>query len=163
MLHLALLNFSCHLFSYSCSWLRSSWRTLQSWTLTICLYITPSSTNKRTVDDECSVKSLMKIRKSSGPNTEPWGTPDFTSAASDISPFTTTLCVHPSKNDVIQFCKTLNVYHNFPLLLAVFHVLRYRQPLRSPKLIYQPDHIYSPQKIGHGRLEVTECHRISFS
>ena len=29
MLHLALLNFSCHLSSHSCSSLRSSWRTLQ--------------------------------------------------------------------------------------------------------------------------------------
>ena len=109
MLHLAchvgLLNFSFHLISHSCSWLGSSWRTLQSWMLAICLYITQSSANRRTVDDVCSSKSLMKIRKSSGPDTEPWGTPDFTAAASDVSPSTTTLCVRPSKNDLIQFCK----------------------------------------------------------
>ena len=102
MVHLALLNFSCHLSSYLCSWLRSSWGTLQSWTLAICLYITQSSANRRTVDDVCSAKSLMKIIKGSGPNTEPCGTPDFTAAASDVSPSTSTLCVRPSKNDLIQ-------------------------------------------------------------
>ena len=105
MLHLALLNFSCHLSPHSCSWLRSSWRTLQSWTLANCLYITQSSANRRTVDDVCSAKSLLKIRKSSGPNTEPCGTPDFTAAASDVSPSTTPLCVRLSKNDLIKFCK----------------------------------------------------------
>ena len=104
MLHLALLNFSCHIFSHSCSWLRSSWRTLQSWTLAICLYITQSSANRQTTDDVCSAKSVMKIGKSSGPNTEPCGTPDFIAAASDVSPSTTTLCVCPSKNHLIQFC-----------------------------------------------------------
>ena len=55
----------------------------------IGMYITQSSVNKRTVDDVWSAKSLMKIRKSRGPNTEPWGTPDFTAAESDISPSTT--------------------------------------------------------------------------
>ena len=48
MLHLALLNFSCQLSSHSCSWLRS-FRTLQLWTLAICLYITQSSANRWTV------------------------------------------------------------------------------------------------------------------
>ena len=105
MLHLAMLNLSCHLSSHSCSLLRSSWKTLQSWTLAIYLYITQSSANRRTVDDVCSAKSLIRIRKSSSPNTEPCSTPDFTAAASDVSPSTTTLCVRPSKNYLIHFCK----------------------------------------------------------
>ena len=52
------------------------------------LYMTQSSANSRTVDVVCSSRSLMKIKKSSGPSTNPCGTPDFIDAGPDVSPST---------------------------------------------------------------------------
>ena len=63
----------------------SSWQSRTDFT---GLYITQSSANSRTVDVVCSARSLMKIRKSSGPSTDPCGTPDYTDAGPDVSPST---------------------------------------------------------------------------
>ena len=61
------------------------------------------------VDDVCSAKSLMKIRKSSGPNTELWDTPGFTAAASDsdISPSRRTYILE-SNQMISNFFKVIN-------------------------------------------------------
>ena len=100
-LHFLGLNLSCHLFCHACSCMRScsSWQSRTDFT---DLYITQSSANSRTVDVVCSARSLMKIRKSSGPSTDPCGTPDFTDAGPDVSPSTTTLSVLHSRNDCIH-------------------------------------------------------------
>ena len=37
-------------------------------------------------------KSFMKIRKSKGPNTLPWGTPEVTGRTPDCAPLITTIC-----------------------------------------------------------------------
>ena len=35
-----------------------------------------------------------------------------------------------------------------------------KKTMQSPILTYQSDHIYLLQRIGHGMLKVTGCHRI---
>ena len=92
-LHFFGLNLSCHLSCHACSCMRSCCSSWQSRTDFTDLYITQSSANSRTMDVVCSARSLMKIRKSSGPSTDPCGEPDFTDAGPDVSPSTTTLWV----------------------------------------------------------------------
>ena len=50
-----------------------------------------SSANSFTVETNSSEKSLMQIRKKSGPRMEPCGTPGFTGNHLDIWPFSRTL------------------------------------------------------------------------
>ena len=92
-LHFFGLNLSYHLSCHACSCMRSCCSSWQSCTDFTDLYITQSSANSRTVDVVCSARSLMKIRKNSGPSTDPCGTPDFTDAGLDVSPSTTTVVV----------------------------------------------------------------------
>ena len=101
-LHFFGLNLSCHFSCHACSCVRSCCSSWQSRTDFTDLYITQSSANSRTVDVVCSARSLMKIRKSSGPSTDPRGMPDFADAGPDVSPSTTTLWVLPSRNDCIH-------------------------------------------------------------
>mgnify|MGYP001595851294 CR=1 FL=1 len=62
-----------------------------------------SSAKSRTLELETySGRSLMYIRKSKGPRTEPCGTPDATAMVSDCDPFSTTDCVLLSRNDFIH-------------------------------------------------------------
>ena len=77
-LHFLGLNLSCHLSCHGCSCMRSCCNFWQSRRDFTDLYITQSSANSRTLDVVCSARSLMKIRKSSAPSTDPCGTPDFT-------------------------------------------------------------------------------------
>ena len=49
-----------------------------------------------------SSRSLMNIRKSKGPNTLPWGTPDRTAAHSEASPLRTTRCCLSFSHALIQ-------------------------------------------------------------
>ena len=50
-----------------------------------------SSANSFTVDVMSTDRSLMYIRKKSGPKMSPWGTPAFTGNRSNVWPFKTTL------------------------------------------------------------------------
>ena len=95
-LHFLGLNLSCHLSCHACSCMRSCCSSWQSRTDFTDLYITQSSANSRTVDVVCSARSLMKIRKSSGPSTDPCGTPDFTDAGPNVSPSSFKKRLYPS-------------------------------------------------------------------
>lgn len=53
-------------------------------------YITQSSANKLIEDETLAGRSFINIRKSRGPNTEPWGTPDVTEDKDDEVSFTKT-------------------------------------------------------------------------
>ena len=88
-LHFFGLNLSCHLSCHACSCMRSCCSSWKSRTDFTDLYITQSSANSRTVDVVCLARSLMKIRNSSGPSTNPCGTPNFTDAGPHVSPSTT--------------------------------------------------------------------------
>ena len=101
-LHFLGLNLSCHLYCHACSCMRSCYSSWQPPTVFTDLYTTQSSANSQTVEFVCSARSLMKIRKSRGPSTDPCGTPDFTDAGPDVSPSTTTLWVLPLRNDCIH-------------------------------------------------------------
>ena len=48
--------------------------------------------------------SLMYSKKSVGPRTEPYGTPDVTSVMSDRAPLTETRCLRFDRKNVIQLC-----------------------------------------------------------
>ena len=54
------------------------------------LYIILSSANNLQSDDTHSGRSFMNARKRISPRTEPWGTPDVTSASCDPAPSTMT-------------------------------------------------------------------------
>ena len=67
-------------------------KNMLNYVQTLLIYISHSHLQKcRTVDFVCSARSLMKIRKSSGPSTNPFGTPDFTDTDPDVSSSTITL------------------------------------------------------------------------
>ena len=59
----------------------------------IFLYRRQSSANKRTCDDTAKGKSFIWHKKSRGPKTVPWGTPESTVTLLDDSPSTTT-CIY---------------------------------------------------------------------
>ena len=54
------------------------------------LYNTQSSAKRQTDDLIFSGRSLIKIRKRTGPKTDPWGTPDRTWTGSEAWPSNTT-------------------------------------------------------------------------
>ena len=51
-----------------------------------------SSAKSLMLDSMLSVRSFMKIKKSKGPRTEPWGTPARIFSHPDEMPLRTTLC-----------------------------------------------------------------------
>lgn len=56
--------------------------------LLMALYTTQSSANSLILEDTQLGKSLINIRKSRGPSTLPWGTPDVTWAIEELEPLT---------------------------------------------------------------------------
>ena len=68
----------------------------------IFLYSRQSSANKWHVEFKHKGKSLMNIRNSNGPTTEPCGTPLSTFAGPEVQPSHTTLCMRSRKNEAIQ-------------------------------------------------------------
>ena len=88
--HFAVLNPICQSFSHLVNLLMSSCKISQSFTDFICRYKIQSSANKRTCDLTADGRSLMCIRKSSGPSTVPCGTPDVTGELVDWEPSSTT-------------------------------------------------------------------------
>ena len=61
------------------------------------------------MEDEVSLAmSFMNMRKSIGPSTVPWGTPDRTEASLDAWPSTTTLWDRQDRNDSIQLMTLLS-------------------------------------------------------
>ena len=54
------------------------------------LYKTQSSAKRRTDDLILSGRSLINIKKRTGPKTDPWGTPDKTGTGSEAWPSNTT-------------------------------------------------------------------------
>ncbi|KAK4829020.1 hypothetical protein QYF61_001795 [Mycteria americana] len=54
--------------------------------------------NLRRVHSMPSSRSLMNMLNTTGPSTEPWGTPLVSGRQLDLTPFTTTLCAWPAKS-----------------------------------------------------------------
>ena len=82
------------------SWCSSNW----SFMLSKTWYRRQSSANslQRVSGWTMSGRSLIWSRKSRGPSTVPWGTPDKTSASSLLSPSTMTDCLRPVRKAEIQ-------------------------------------------------------------
>ena len=74
---------------------RSFWSDSQSAEDVMGRYTTQSSAKRLTLEFSPTGKSLMYTRKSRGPNTVPWGTPDRTSAGLEGEPWITTDCCLP--------------------------------------------------------------------
>ena len=72
---------------------RSSCKEMWSLMELISLYSKQSSAKRRTFDVTESGRSFMWHRKSSGPRTVPWGTPESTLVDSDADPSSTTRIV----------------------------------------------------------------------
>ena len=62
-----------------------------------------SSANNRILDLVLSGRSLIYIKISIGPRTEPWGTPYVTGTVPDFSFSRTTVCFRPEKNACMHF------------------------------------------------------------
>ena len=65
-------------------------QVIRSWGVLMFRYNRQSSAKRLTLDYTASGKSLMWHRKSNGPSTLPWGTPESTVASPDASPVSTT-------------------------------------------------------------------------
>jgi hypothetical protein len=59
-----------------------------------------SSANSLPKPDILSATSFIKIRKSNGPKTDPWGTPAFNSPVLDIASLITTRCFRLEKKQI---------------------------------------------------------------
>ena len=93
--------------SVSCSCVSCIFRTL--------IKRDESSAKSRMFDDILSVRSLMYIRKRSGPRTDPCGTPDWMDSQDDSMPFKTTLCLRLlRKSDM-----SAQSWPSMPLLLSL--------------------------------------------
>ena len=68
----------------------------------IVRYNKQSSANSLAFDEVFLVISLMQIRKRSGSNTVPWGTPDVTSDLEECFPSSTTSCFRFARKSLIQ-------------------------------------------------------------
>ena len=88
--HFDILNCFCHLSDHFSSWIKSVCRIWWSMLEFILRYIMLSSANRRILDWMFSLMSLMYSKKSTGPRSEPCGTPDVTSVVSDRAPLTET-------------------------------------------------------------------------
>ena len=93
-----------HLSDHSCNACMSICRPTQSDCWNIPLKALVSSANKYVCVPTLvtSGMSLMYKTNNIGSSTDPCGIPLVTSLHSDFSPFTTTLCFLPSKNDLIH-------------------------------------------------------------
>ena len=101
-------NSICHCFSNFSNEDRSCWSCLASARELTFRYSRQSSANNLTSDCVYSGKSLMKVRKSNGPITVPWGTPEMTSALVEDCPSRVTCWVRFARKSFSQF-------HVFPL------------------------------------------------
>lgn len=72
----------------------------------------------------------MKMLKSTGPETDPWGTPLFTGLCLHIMPFTTILVLWPSNQFLIHWtCTSPGRWHWPPSLCPPLTSLHLRRPL----------------------------------
>jgi len=81
---------------------KSSWSECQSLSSVIRVNMLVSSANFKVQLSIPNSKSLMYIRNSSGPSTDPCGTPLKTSTQSDKTPLIPTFCFLPFSHSVIQ-------------------------------------------------------------
>ena len=102
MLHFRTLNSMPQVLLQATSLSRSCCRSRQCCSLRTSLYSIQSSANNRMEDEVSLAMSFMNMRKSMGPSTVPWGTPDRTEASLDAWPSTTTLWDRLDRNDSIQ-------------------------------------------------------------
>ena len=104
ILHFDALNFIPHSSPHNCNASRSFCICTWSWIDLIVRYIKQSSANKRTCvpGSTTCVRSFMNNKNKRGPITVPWGTPDFTSAESDVLPSTTTCWLRWLRNEDIH-------------------------------------------------------------
>lgn len=100
--HLFGWNSMSHIFSQWNNLSRSFWRTEQSCKLLIAKYTAVSSATRRTWDVIELGRSFIYMRKSKGPSTEPWGTPDVTGTSVEHSPSSKTFCDLPRTKDLIH-------------------------------------------------------------
>ena len=100
--HFSGWNFICHIFSHFSSASRSSCSLFASASDLISLYRRQSSAKRRESEWlTASGRSLMKAKKSKGPNTVPCGTPEITSAWEDLHPSNSTRCfLWPRKDSI---------------------------------------------------------------
>jgi len=102
--HLVGLNFINHVFFHCSKVQRSSCSLSQS----LCVWMVPykiqsSVTKLTTLYFMLAGRSFINIRKRTGPNTIPWGTPEVTAGTFDeVALFTTTIWVLLVRKDVIQ-------------------------------------------------------------
>ena len=83
------------------------------------LYSKQSSANSRAVELTLNGKSLIKTRKSSGPSTVHWGTPDVTGAGADFSPYTTSCRVLWLRKSWIQAVCFLALHNQISLVASL--------------------------------------------
>ena len=100
--HLDGLNDICHFCCHSSREARSDCRTSVSAGLSILLYSNVSSANNLAVEWTASGRSLMYARKSRGPKTLPWGTPERTRALVDRQPSRAPCCVRLDRKSRIH-------------------------------------------------------------
>ena len=114
-LHLESLNGSCHCLNQLSKLLRSSCISFSLDTLTAPYSMQSSVNSLHMLYFTSSGISLMKITKSIGPSTEPWGIPLITPFHSDVIPSTLTHWLLPLKNDLIQFSRSpfIPMFSNF--------------------------------------------------
>ena len=99
MLHFFTLNCIPQVLLHWVSLSRSCCSMWQSACILTSRHRRQSSANRRIDEDVSAVMSLMKMRKSRGPSTVPWGTPDITGASLEVNPSTTTLWFLHDRND----------------------------------------------------------------
>ena len=121
MLHFFASNFIPHDVPQSFSASRSLWNWIWSWMDLMFLYTRQSSANKCTWvwGSTTDGRSLMNNRKSNGPMTVPWGTPERILAWLDVLPSTTTACVRSRKKPLIHCA----ISPSMPNILSLFSSL----------------------------------------
>jgi hypothetical protein len=87
------LNFTSHLYDHAFKYSKSVLIKVCKFSSLCAVWpIQVSSANSQPKPVILSATSFIKIRKSNGPKTDPWGTPAFNSLVLDIASLITTRC-----------------------------------------------------------------------
>lgn len=132
-LHFDLFSVINHLMHHAWISSRSLWSRRWSSKETILRYRTQSSAKRRMLEEILPGMSLIKIRKSRGPRTEPWGTPEVTSAREDEELLFVVNWVREEKKSRIQE----RMRGSIPWHESLASGQRGRKPSKSPKIGHQ--------------------------